>query len=147
MILIPIILILSVALIFAVYYVAYRFIKRFLRENKGQKIVSREFLIFFAVAIPAFFLMIYFMMRQPDYFNQAIDQLHTNNYVEHKIGDFNSYSYSSNKMPKDPTKEAVFQVELHSDSATLYLTCTMKKVDDNWKLVAIKQDSVGKYKQ
>jgi hypothetical protein len=147
MILISIILILSVAFICAGYYVAYGFIKRLLKENKGQKIVSREFLIFFAVAIPAFFLVIYFMMREPDYFNQAIDQLHSNEYIEHKIGDFNSYSYFKDKMPKDPTKQAVFQVELNSNSTTLYLTCTMKKVDDNWKLVVIKQDSVGNYKR
>ncbi len=147
MILIPIILVLSVAFICAGYYVAYRFIKRLLRENKGQKIVSREFLIFFAVAIPAFFLVIYFMMREPDYFNQAINQLHSNEYIEHKIGDFNSYSYFKDKMPKNPTKQAVFHVELNSNSTTLYLTCAMKKVNDNWKLVAIKQDSVGNYKR
>ena len=85
-------------------------------------------------------------MREPDYFSQAINQLHANKCIEHKIGDFNSYSYFKDKMPKDPTKQAVFQVELNNNNIILYLTCTMKKVNDNWKLVAIEQDSVGKYK-
>lgn len=141
-----IIIILSAVLICVGYYSAHGFIKRLLKENKGQKFVSREFLIFFSVAIPAFFMLIYFLMREPDYFSQAINQLHANKCIEHKIGDFNSYSYFKDKMPKDPTKQAVFQVELNNNNIILYLTCTMKKVNDNWKLVAIEQDSVGKYK-
>jgi hypothetical protein len=142
-----IILIFSVAVICAGYYGAYHFGKRFLRENKGQKIVSREFVIFFAVAIPAFFLFVYFMMREPDYITAAIDQLHANEYIEYKVGDFNSYTYFKDKMPKDPANEAIFRIGLNGDGITLYLTCTMKKVNNNWKLVAIKQDSMGNNKQ
>ncbi len=43
--------------------------------------------------------------------------------------------------------EAIFRIGLNGDGITLYLTCTMKKVNNNWKLVAIKQDSMGNNKQ
>ncbi|MGZ3763752.1 MAG: hypothetical protein ACXVB0_05785 [Mucilaginibacter sp.] len=118
-------------------------------ENRGQKIFSREFIIFFAIAIPAFFAFIYFNLRNPDFFEQGVEQLHANSYVENKIGSFNSHSYFKDRLPKNPAKQAVFQIELvsNTNNKVLYLTCKMRKINDSWKLVAIKQDSINIYRE
>jgi hypothetical protein len=86
-------------------------------------------------------------MKGPEYFEQGISQLHNSRFVKDRINDFNSYTYYSEKLPKETDNPAIFQVELHGDSLNLYVTCTMKKDGDQWKLIKIKQDSLSKNKQ
>ncbi|MDB5016673.1 MAG: hypothetical protein JWQ84_1505 [Mucilaginibacter sp.] len=83
-------------------------------------------------------------MREPQYFEQGIEQLHNNKYIEDSIGGFNSYTYDGNKLLKDPRSPAIFQVEIDGLSTSLFLTCTMSKSANNWNLIRIHQDSVMK---
>jgi hypothetical protein len=82
------------------------------------------------------------LVRQPKYFEQGVEQLHSSKYIKEKIGDFNSYSFYRDKLPENPKDQAIFQIEINSDSLKFYLTCGMKKVGGDWKLISIRQDSV-----
>ncbi len=85
-----------------------------------------------------------YLMKMPPYFEQGIEQLHANKYVEEKVGDFNSYSYKKDQLPKETDNPAIFDIELIGDSINLYLTCTMVKTKEKWYLAKIKPDSVTK---
>jgi hypothetical protein len=142
MIFLVLILIVFVVLTIYSWYSAYNVLKYLLANWKG--LFSKEFLFFFAIAIPLFIIVVYLGMRQPAYFEQGIKQLHSTKYIKDKIGDFSSYSFSPDKLPKNPTKQATFQIEINQDSLKFYLTCSMKKVGDDWKLFEVKQDSIVK---
>jgi hypothetical protein len=115
--------------------------KTYFKTARSKKMLTRYVVVFISVAWGGAALM-WFFMRGPAYFEQGIDQLHTSKYIHDKVGDFNSYSYYSKKLAKDPAKQAIFQVTINTDSLNLFLTCTMHKVGDDWKLIKIKEDSV-----
>ena len=81
--------------------------------------------------------------REPAYFNQGVEQLRSNSLVKTHMDGFSSYTIP-NSFPKNPGTQAVFHIGLISDSTTLYLTCTMDKIKEDWKLTNVVQDSIGK---
>ena len=145
----PAVFILLLVLIFIVvatyysYRLAWYYFVNYILNGKIFEIFSKEFLIIVGVFFVAFVLFIYFSVRGPKYFEQGVDQLHKSDYVRSKIGSFSSYTFRSDQLPKKPIDSAAFQIELDAND-TLYLTCVMKKIGDNWKLVKIQQDSIHK---
>lgn len=116
-------------------------LKPHLKTIENKKLLLRYAIILGVIALGGAAIL-WYVMRDPDYFEEGIDQLHESQYVQSKIGDFNSYSYYPAKFPKNPTKVAVFQVTILGDKLHLFLTCTMNRVGNEWKLTTIKEDSV-----
>ena len=85
---------------------------------------------------------VFYLQREPAYFEQGIKQLHTSKYIKDRIEYFDSYSYYPSKLLKNPKSPATFQVEIPNDSLHLYLTCEMAKSRDMWYLIKIKEDNV-----
>lgn len=125
------------------YRSAWYYFVNYVLTGKILETFSKKFLIVIGVIVFGLFLFVYITAHEPDYFEQGVDQLHKSQFIKNKIGGFSSYSYNTDSMPAKPMKNAVFQIELNA-SDTLYLTCTMKKIGGNWKLVRIHQDSVHK---
>ncbi|MFI5139159.1 MAG: hypothetical protein ACHQIM_15155 [Sphingobacteriales bacterium] len=90
------------------------------------------------------YALVSYLQKTPDYFAQGVEQLHSNRYIETRINDFNTYTYYSDSLIKDPHSPAIFRVAVEGDSLDLYLSCTMIKVNDKWILSKIHQDSVVK---
>jgi hypothetical protein len=143
MFLIIIIIVFVVLFSFASFYFAYGMLKPYLKSATERAKVIKYALIFFILGIVMYTLAKY-LMRGSDYFEQGIDQLHNSSYINAKIGDFDSYSWNRDKLIANPESPAKFQVEINSDSTKLFLTCTMIKLKDSWKLTRIHQDSVSK---
>lgn len=136
----------ALLIIFSSFYLPYIFlkpyIKPYLKDRKGRIFILK---CYFTFCLVCFALAMFgkYLMRGPDYFEQGIEQLHANEYVLKKINGFSSYSYRKYSLPKAPIKHAIFKVELTGDSLSLYLTCTMEKIQNDWKLTKIKQDSIS----
>jgi len=140
------IIVFVIAGIIASCYFTYFIVKPYLQTKDGRKLALKYFLILAVIAWGGAALA-WYLNRQPAYFEQGIEQLHTSKYITEKMGDFSSYTLNSNKIIKEPISPAVFQVEINSDSLNLFLTCTMSKIKEKWVLVYIKQDSVRINKQ
>ena len=95
MIFLVLILIVFVVLTIYSWYSTYNVLKYLIANWKG--LFSKEFLIFFAIAIPLFIIIVYLGMRQPAYFEQGIEQLHSSKYIKDKIYKItNNTAYLSN---------------------------------------------------
>jgi len=141
-----IIFVLVLLLFFASFYWVYKSIKPYLKSRDGRKSLLMWFSILFLISTSGY-LLISHLMKGPKYFEQGISQLHGSKFVKDRINDFNAYTYYSEKLPKETDNPAIFQVELHGDSLNLYVTCTMKREGEQWKLINIRQDSLLKGKQ
>jgi hypothetical protein len=124
----------------SIYY-PYVFVKPYLKSLEGRKLILKGFLIL-ALLSAAMYTLAFYLMREPAYFDQGIEQLHHTKYIKDKIGDFSSYTFYESKLTNEPASPAIFQVAINSDSTTLFLNCTMTKVKDKWKLVKIQEDSI-----
>lgn len=96
-------------------YWAYILISPYLKSEDGRVFLGRWTLILTIVSVGGYFFASY-LAKGPEYFEQGIDELHTNNYRKNRIGYCSSYSYYSEKLPKETGNSTIFQVELHSDS-------------------------------
>lgn len=83
-----------------------------------------------------------FKNQYPDYFNQGIEQLHSSQYIKDRMGDFSSYSLPELPFAEKTQRQATFQVQIFKDTMDYFLTCTMSKDIENWKLASVKEDSV-----
>jgi len=124
------------------FYFTYTLVKPYIKSKDGRKTLLKYVLILCIISWGGAALG-WFLMRQPDYFEQGIDQLHKSKYIAQKIGDFNSYSFYDRQLVKNPKNPVNFNVQINGDSLNLYLTCTMKKYKDQWLLVYIKEDSTS----
>ncbi len=141
-----ILLLLAVSIIVLSYYSLkwqWRYFTNYILTGKIFETFSKEFLMAAGFIFTGLIIFVQFAIRGPKYLEQCMDQLHKNNLVADKIGNFSSYSYQSGAMPKDPKDTAVFQIQLNGDD-TLFLTCTMKKIGNDWKLSKMEQDSIHK---
>jgi hypothetical protein len=138
-------LVFILAFTFAGCYFPYILLKPYLKSKEGRTLVLRGFVILALLSGAAYFTSRYFM-SEPVYFEQGIEQLHNNKNIQSRINGFSSYSFYEDSLKKSPNNPAAFQVELIGDSIKLYLTCTMLRVHDKWKLIKIHQDSIGKAK-
>jgi hypothetical protein len=121
------------------FYFPYVLLRPYLKSKNGRNLVLKGFLIL-AVLSGIMYAVVNYLQSTPAYFEQGIEQLHANVYIK----DFNSYSYHGDKLQEHPGNPAMFQVAINRDSSVLYLTCTMSRVKDNWKLTKIHQDSVDR---
>lgn len=63
--------------------------------------------------------------------------------ILNKTGDIESYAYKKDSLPKETDNPAHFRITLFGKKAKLYLTCTVRKLDnEKWTLIQIKQDSI-----
>jgi hypothetical protein len=85
----------------------------------------------------------WYVMSEPAYFEQGIEQLHTSKYIKNRIGGFSSYTFQESQLLQQPKSPVDFQVEIHGDSLNLFLTCTMTRIKDSWHLSKIKEDSTN----
>lgn len=123
------------------FYFTYILIKPYIKTKEGIKVLIKYISILCIISWGGAALA-WFFTREPDYFEQGIDQLHKSKYITHKMGDFNSYTYRFSEIIKDPVSPIDFKVQINGDSLNFYLTCTMRKIQNKWILVYVKEDSV-----
>lgn len=121
----------------------YPYIRPYLNTASNRKLLIRNVVIFIIIAWGSGGL-VWYLNREPAYFEQGVKQLHTNTYVVKKIQAFNSYLYYGYKLKDQKSGKAMFQIGLINDSVTLYLTCTMINTHNHWYLAKIDQDSIVK---
>lgn len=70
------------------YYFSFQFVKyyivNYLLNGKFWEIFSKEFLIVIGFAALGLFLFVYISSREPDYFEQGVNQLHDSQLVKKK---------------------------------------------------------------
>jgi hypothetical protein len=119
----------------------YILLKPYLQSDQDKKLVIKGALIFIVITLFAMAL-VWYIQKEPDYFEQGMHQLHESKYIKGRIDGFSSYSFEENTLTKEPKSPATFQVQINGDSLTLYLTCTMLQKKNKWLLYNIKEDSV-----
>jgi hypothetical protein len=137
-----IIIIFCVGTIASTYFL-YVLLKPYFQSATGRRRVLKWSIILFASSF-AMAVVVLYLMRGPDYFEAGINQLHHSKYIKDHIGDFSSYTYDNNQFSKDPRSPTIFQIQINGDSTTQFLSCTMSKVNGNWKLIKIEADSTVK---
>jgi hypothetical protein len=63
---------------------AWHYLVNYILTGRILETFSKEFLISIGVIATAFILTVYFMIPQPDYFNQGVDQLHESTFLKIK---------------------------------------------------------------
>jgi len=123
----------------------------YLLTNGGKIFVKKNLSIKVFIALILLGLVLAFLIRYvnqigiPTSFKKGIDTVINNQDVNAKIGRYESYSYDIKELPKESDNPAIFKIIVNGDSASLFLTCTMKKDSlGHWALIKIKQDSIQK---
>ena len=118
-------------------------IKASLKPNNDRKLIFTIIIGFLLLVAIANFIIAH-VAEEPVFFKAAVDQLHSNSMVAEKISPFSSYGFNPDSLPKKPGKYATFNVRLIGDSLTIYVTCTMKRNNQKWQLINVKQDTIVK---
>jgi hypothetical protein len=121
----------------------YRVLKPYLKSPDGRKYILKGFAILTVLAFGGAAFVKFYVMSEPAYFEQGIEQLRTTKYIQNRIGGFSSYTFQESQLLQEPKSPADFQVEIHGDSLNLFLTCTMTRTKDSWHLAKIKEDSTS----
>lgn len=114
---------------------SYLFFRPYLKRFPS-KLIYTWVLVLSILALGGYVL-VYYSTKGPDFFEAGVEQLRRNNYVNSKVGDFQSYSYNE-KSFKESNDQAVFEVELIGKGQVLSVTCTMIRNKNNWLLSKIK---------
>ena len=124
---------------------AYFFFKPYMKSKQQRLRALRLTLILFFLAIIAHCLINYFAFNKPESFESGVELLKNSKAIESKIGNFESYSYFDEDLPKNNNNPASFKVSLKGPKATIYLSCRIKKDTlGKWHLIEAKQDSLVK---
>lgn len=116
-------------------------------KNKSQRLSTlRLFLILVPLAIITYWVITYFTYyNKPASFENGVELLKSNKDIESKIGTYESYTYFDKDLPKKTDNPAFFKVSLKGSTATIYLSCKIKKdTSGQWHLIEVKQDSLSK---
>ena len=125
---------------------AYFILKPFFRTAKNWSKIIWFYLILtpFALAFLVFAIY-YYYSGQPESFKKGIELLSSNKKILSEIGDYKSYSFFKDSLPKKEDNPARFKVQLNGTAAIIYLRVIMQKdKTENWTLKDFKQDSLVK---
>jgi len=88
---------------------------------------------------------IYFIKVSRSRLKMGIDILQNDPKILNKIGDFESYTFDQDSLPKETDNPARFKVKLNGSAASIYLKCTMQKgKSGKWFIQELKEDSLKK---
>ena len=126
--------------------VSYYFIKPYLKLPGARKVFLRRYLVFLAIVFLVSICVKYFIIdNQPESFKQGVELLKNKKEILNKIGEYDSFTFYQDSLPKGTDNPARFKVALNGSIATIYLECTMQKdKTDKWFLKELKEDSVVK---
>ena len=124
--------------------VSYYFIKPYLKSPGARKVIIRLYPIFLVIVFVLTFCVKYFMIdNQPESFTQGIEFLKNKKEVLNSIGEYQSYTFYEDSLPKKSDNPAKFKVALNGSVATMYLECTMQKEKSGkWFIKELKEDSL-----
>jgi len=126
--------------------ISWFFIKPYLRTREKRIWLLRTYLILIPIAV-AGYLIVYFLNKEPDAFNNGMELLTNNKEISAKIGSFESYTFNKTDLSKDTDNPYAFKIELTGSLASIYLSCkVLKDKSGTWHLTEIKQDSLVKAK-
>ncbi len=120
----------------SIYY-PYVFLKPYLKSLEGRKLILKGFLIL-ALLSAATYTLAFYLMREPAYFKQGIEQLHHTKYIRIMLAILVHTLYES-KLTNEPASPAIFRV-LTVIVQRYFLIA--QQVEDKWKLVEIQEDSI-----
>jgi hypothetical protein len=131
-------------LVFLLFYFLFR---QYFEAKKIRKTIFKTYLIITPIAIVFALLVRYIYYRgQSESFKTGIDLLQKDRKILNQIGDFKSYTFEPDSLPKETDNPAKFKVALNGSNATIYLECTMKKESNKWFVKELEEDSLVKRK-
>ena len=119
-------------------------LKPYLKNPAQRKTLIRVGLILLPLSLLGY-LAVTYINSKPDSFERGVEMLKSNKEIQSKIGDFDSYTFFEENLPKKEDNPASFKVELQGSQASVYLTCKIKRDTlGRWHFLKIKQDSLKK---
>lgn len=126
--------------------VGYFILKPFLTTIEARVKLLKFYLILTPFALGfLLFAIYYYSSGQPASFKKGLEALISDKKILSKIGDYKSYSFFKDSLPKEKDNPAKFKIQLNGSEAKIYLECTMQKDKfGNWSLKELKEDSLIK---